>query len=68
MVVNVVSDLAKNHPQVIQAIMQNAAKFVPQTVVNSGGNSTGLEGAAAIFGTLMKSSTPEQDARRPAGH
>jgi hypothetical protein len=68
MVVNVVSDLAKNHPQVIQAIMQNAAKFVPQTVVNSGGNSTELEGAAAIFGTLMKSSTPEQDARRPAGH
>ena len=68
MVVNVVSDLAKNHPQVIQAIMQNAAKFVPQTVVNSGGNSTGLEGAAAIFGTLMKSSAPQQDARRPGGH
>ena len=53
MVVNVVSDLAKNHPDVIQAVMQNAAKFVPQTVVNSGGNGTGLEGAAAVFGSLM---------------
>jgi len=53
MVVNVVSDLAENHPDVIQAVMQNAAKFVPQTVVNSGGNGTGLEGAAAVFGSLM---------------
>jgi len=33
--------------------MQNAAKFVPQTVVNSGGNGTALEGAAAVFGSLM---------------
>ena len=56
MVVNVIADLAKNHPQVIQAIVENASKFVPQTVVNSG-NASGLEGAAAVFGSLMKGST-----------
>jgi len=56
MVVNVIADLAKNHPQVIQAIVENASKFVPQTVVNSG-NGSGLEGAAAVYGSLMKGST-----------
>jgi hypothetical protein len=66
MVVNVVGDLARNHPDVLQAIVQNASKFVPGIVVNSGNGSGGLEGAAAILGSFMKGSTSRSNAQASA--
>lgn len=57
-----VSDIAKEHPEVLVTGIQNASKFVPNVVVNNSGggggngNSGSMEGAAAIFAGLMNGS------------
>lgn len=52
------SDLLSKHPELITAAIANAGKFVPHTMITTGGTNASFEGAAAIFGTLLRG-TPE---------
>lgn len=54
-IIRLVTDIAERKPEILTAALENPQKFVPQIVVNgdSGGS---LEGASAIFGSLMTGS------------
>jgi hypothetical protein len=58
------SDVLNKHPDLIAAAVQNAGKFVPNTVINTGGNGT-LEGAAAIVAPFL-SGVQHADRQTPA--
>ena len=55
--------IAEKNPDVLKAAFENPSKWVPTVVVNSGGSAGGsLEGAAAVFGHLLRASPTTQPA------
>lgn len=54
--------LIEENPELITTAITNASKFVPDTVITTG-EGAGLEGAASIFGTLLRQTEGKQEAQ-----
>ena len=61
-----VSDVLNKHPDIIAAALQNAGKFVPNTVINTDGRGT-MEGAAAIVAPFLGGFKPTERQPPAAG-
>lgn len=57
------TEIADKNPAILTSALSNAHKFVPQVVVS--GDSNGVEGAAAVFGHLMNSSSRQKSEPNP---